>query len=314
MADFISPGKLEPGDTIGLIAPSEPVEKEDIAKTREYLESLGYKLKLGRHLFYKIGDYTAGTIEDRVDDLHWAFSDPEVKAIFVGQGGYAADQLLETIDYDLIKKNPKIFVGYSDASTLQLAFLAKAGLVTFSGPNGAGLHEQTKYTYDYLWPVLTGAELPKVVPAEGSKWEVLRAGKGKGVFMGGNLDCICSLFGTAYDPFATLSERKIILFWEEEEAAYNDIIRDMYQLRNAGVFGRCEGMIVGKITNSSEEGGYVGVPELRYVLLQMARSYDFPILWNVDFGHVMSKITIPQGMEGEVDTKSQTFRFNNCLQ
>lgn len=313
MADFVCPKKLELGDTIAIVAPSEPVEKEDIAKTRQYIESLGYKLKLGKHLFYKIGDYTAGTIEDRVEDLSWAFSDPEVKAIFVGQGGYAADQLLDTIDYDLVRKNPKIFVGYSDASTLQLAFLAKSGLVTFNGPNGAGLYEQAEYTYQYMWPLLLGLEVPKIVPAEGTKWEVLRAGKGKGILVGGNLDCICSLFGTVYDPFTTISDRKIILFWEEDEAIYNDIIRDMYQLKNAGVFERCEGMVVGKITNSSEEGGYIGVPELRYVLLQMARSYDFPILWGVDFGHVTSKITIPQGMEGEIDTKTQTFRFNSCL-
>lgn len=310
--DFVYPKKLQIGDTVALVAPSEPVEKEDIAKTKEYLEALGFKLKLGKKLFFKIGDYTAGTIEDRVEDLSWAFSDEEVKAIFVGQGGYAADQLLESIDFDLVRKNPKIFVGYSDASTLQLAFLAKTGLVSFSGSNGAGLYKQEKYTYDYLWPLLMGQEMPKIVPFK-DKWEVLRSGKGKGIFLGGNLDCICSLLGTAYDPFPALADQKIILFWEEDESSYNDIIRDMYQLKNAGVFARCEGMIVGKLTGCSEEGGYIGVPELRYVLLQMARSFDFPILWNADFGHVSAKLTIPQGMEGEIDTKTMTVKFNGSL-
>ncbi len=313
MIDLICPPKLNPGDTIALVAPSEPVEKEDIAKTKAYLESLGYKLKLGKHLFYKIGDYTAGTIEDRAEDVNWAFSDPEVKAIFAGQGGYAADQILDLIDFDMIKKNPKIFVGYSDATTLQFALFTKSGLVSFNGPNGAGLYEQDQYTYDYMWPVLKGEESSKIVPTEGNKWEVLRSGKGKGMLIGGNLDCICSVLGTVYDPFPKLSDQKIILFWEEDTAIYNDIIRDMFQLKNARVLDRCEGMLVGKITNSSEEGGYVGTPELRHTLLQLARAFDFPILWNVDFGHVPAKMTIPQGMEGEIDTKSLTIKFKNCL-
>lgn len=313
MLDLICPSKLSPGDTIAIVAPSEPVEKEDVAKVKEFLEGLGYKLKLGKHLFYRIGDYTAGTIEDRVEDLHWAFTDPEIKAIFVGEGGYAADQLLGSIDFELIRKNPKIFLGYSDATTLELAFLEKSGLVTFSGPNGSELCEQEPYSYEYLWPLLKGEEVPKIVPSPNSKWEVLRSGKGRGIMVGGNLDCICSLFGTEYDPFARLADRKVILFWEEVGATYDDIIRDMFQLKNTGVLERCEGMLVGKITNILLEGGYIGVPELRYVLLQLARAYDFPIMWNMDFGHVSSKITIPQGMEGEIDTKTQTFRFDNCL-
>lgn len=312
--DLICPPKLLPGDTIALIAPSEPVDRDDVQKTKEYLESLGYKLKLGKHLFYKIGDYTAGTIEDRVEDLNWAFSDPDIKAIFVSQGGYAADQILDQIDYEKIKANPKIFVGYSDATTLQLAFLAKAGLVSFNGPNGAGLHEMGEYTATNMWQVLSGEVVTKIPPASENKWEVIRSGKGKGMLIGGNLDCICSMLGTNYDPFRELDGQKIVLFWEEDETAYNDIIRDMFQLKNAGVFAKCEGMIVGRITNSSEEGGYVGVPELRYTLLQMARAYDFPILWNVDFGHVKNKITIAQGAMGEIDTKTSTFRFENCLQ
>src|SRR3989344_35557 len=311
MAQIVCPNKLLPGDTVAIVAPSEPVEREDVTKTKAYLEGLGYKVKLGKHLFYKIGDYTAGTIEDRAEDVNWAFGDPEIKAIFAGQGGYAADQILDRVDYEAVSKNPKIFVGYSDATTLQFALFAKANLVTFSGPNGAGLHEQDKYTYDYLWPPLTGFETPKIIPAEGNKWEVLRSGKGRGLLIGGNLDCICSLLGTIYDPLSKLTDQKIILFWEEDESIFNDIIRDMFQLKNAGVLERCEGILVGKITNSSEEGGYVGIPELRYTLLQLARAFDFPIIWNMDFGHVPAKITIPQGVEGEIDTKTLTIKFQN---
>lgn len=311
--DTLLPQALKPGDTIGLIAPSEPVEKTDIERAKAYIESCGYKLKLGKRLFYKIGDYTAGTAEDRADDLNWAFSDPEVKAIFVSEGGYAADQILDLINFDLIKKNPKIFVGYSDVTTLQLALFSKTGLISFSGPNGVNLHSQSDYSSSHFWPLLTGEKEVSVKPLKEKGWEVLRSGKGKGTLIGGNLDCICSLLGTEYDPFPKLADEKIILFWEEDGAIYNDIIRDMFQLKHARVFERCEGMLVGKITDSSEEGGYVGLPELKYVLLSLARAYDFPILWNVDFGHVDDKITIPQGIKAEVETKNQSIKFLDNL-
>ncbi len=307
MISPIFPAKLQVGDTISIIAPSEPVERADVEKTRQYLEGQGFKLKLGKHLFYKIGDYTAGTIEDRAQDVNTAFADPEVKAIIMGIGGYAADQILDQLDYDTIKKNPKIFVGYSDAAILQLAFLTKANLVTFHGPNGASLAEESEYTLKNLWATLMGSPVEKIEPH--SKWEVLRSGRGKGMLVGGNLATVCAVLGTPYDPFPLLGDQKIIFFWEEFSDIYNEIIRNLFHLRNLGVFERCEGMLVGKLTDCSEEGGYVGVPELRYVLLQMARSYDFPILWGVDFGHETPKMTIPIGVEGEIDTKTQAIKF-----
>lgn len=309
---FVCPKKLSYGDTIALVAPSEPVEREDVEKIKGYLGGLGYKLKLGKHLFYKIGDYTAGTIEDRAEDLNVAFADPEVKAIFVGVGGYAADQVLELLNFETIAKNPKIFVGYSDATTLQQAFLAKTGLVTFHGPNAATLIGAPEYTLTNFWKVLSGETVEKIEPF--STWEILRSGKGKGILVGGNLDCMSSLLGTRYDPFAVLKEEKLVLFLEEDRREITDTIRDLFQLKHAEVLDRCEGMLVGKITGTLPDvDDYIGVPELKYVLLSLARAYDFPILWGVDFGHMPEKITIPIGVEGEIDTRTKTFRFNNCL-
>lgn len=307
----ILPPKINPGDTIAIVAASEPVEREDIAVTKTYLENLGYKVKLGKHLFYKIGNYTAGTIEDRALDMNTAFADPDIKAIFMGLGGYAADQILDLLDYDTIAKNPKIFCGYSDATILQLAMLAKTGLVTFSGPNGAGLGEDPEYTKERLWEIFSGKEIEKVSAL--SNWEVLRSGKGKGMLIGGNLDTMCAIFGTQYDPFYQLRDEKVILFWEEYEDSYSQIIRNLFHLKNIGVFEHCEGMVVGHLTKCSEEGAYIGVPELRYVLLQMARAFDFPIMWNVDFGHEVPKMTIPIGVYGEIDTKSLTLKFKPAL-
>ncbi len=310
---MVCPKKLIVGDTIALVAPSEPVDKEEVAKIRSYLEGLGYKLKLGKRLFYKIGDYTAGTIEDRAEDLNGAFSDPEVKAVFMGVGGYAADQILEQLNFEAIAKNPKIFVGYSDATTIQQAILAKTGLVTFHGPNATSLIDAPAYTLASFWKVLGGEQIDKVEPF--SNWEILRSGKGKGVLVGGNLDCTSSLLGTRYDPFAALKDEKLVLFLEEDRREITDTIRDLFQLKHAGILDRCEGMLIGKITEPLPDvDDYVGVPELKYILLSMARAYDFPILWGVDFGHIPEKITIPIGVEGEVDTRTKTFKFKNCLQ
>jgi muramoyltetrapeptide carboxypeptidase len=312
MITSVWPRKLKPGATISIIAPSEPVERDDITEAKKYLEELGYKFKPGKHLFYKIGDYTAGTIEDRAEDFNEAFADPEVDAIMMGIGGYAADQILELIDFEKIAKNPKIFMGYSDATILQLAMYAKTGLVSFHGPNGSGLATESEYSKRNTWEVLTNSGEIKVDP-ESKKWEVLRPGKGKGTLVGGNLATICSILGTAYDPFPVLKDQKLILAWEEFEDHYNEIIRNLFHLRNIGILERCEGMLVGKLTRCTEEEGYVGTPELRYVLLQMARSFDFPILWDVDFGHEAPKMVFPIGAEAEIETKTQTFKFKNNL-
>lgn len=312
MITSVWPKKLLPGDTISIVAPSEPVDREDIAEAKKYLEAQGYKVKLGKHLFYKIGDYTAGTIEDRAEDLNSAFADTEVKAILMGIGGYAADQILELIDFKEISKNPKIFMGYSDATILQQAMFAKTGLVSFHGPNGSGLAVESDYSRNNVWEVLTNNGEIKVEP-ESQKWEVLRPGKGKGTLIGGNLATTCAILGTGYDPFPLMGEQKIIFFWEEFEDHYNEIIRNLYHLKNVGVLERCEGMLVGKLTRCNEDSGYVGTPELRYVLLQMARAFDFPILWDVDFGHEAPKMVIPIGAEAEIETKTQTFKFKNSL-
>lgn len=311
MISAVLPQKLSPGDTVALVAPSEPVEKEQVSQTGKFLETLGYKFKPGKHLFFKIGDYTAGTIEDRAEDLNAAFADPEIKAILMANGGYAADQVLSLLDYDLISKNPKIFIGFSDATILQLAFLTKCGLVTFHGPNFGSIYEAPEYTLQNLWPVVTKSEMTNIISL--NKWEVLRNGKGKGTLIGGNLDTMCSILGTSYDPFPNLPNEKIILFFEEYEESYNRIIRRLFQLKHAGIFERCEAMLVGKLVDCNEEDGYVGVPELRYTLLQMARSYDFPIIWNADFGHTPEKFTIPIGVEGEIDTKTLSFKFNPAV-
>ena len=307
--DFVYPKRLEPGDTIAFVAPSEPVVRAEIEDSKKYLESLGYKVKYGKHLFGSLGEYTSGTVENRASDLNSAFLDDDVRVIFMSKGGYTADQVLDKIDYSLLRQNPKIFVGYSDATILQMAFLAKAALVVFHGPNRISAEETDKYTQENLWRVLKGEDTAMVKPV--SHWRSLKKGRARGLLVGGNLDTICSVLGTAYDPFPKLSD-PLIFFWEEYDHEQGVIIRNLYQLKNAGIFSRCSGMVVGKLTKCQEKE-LTGTPDIDDALLEMTKEYDFPILWGVDFGHDVPKMTIPIGVEGWINTARMEFGFEKAV-
>ena len=158
--------------------------------------------------------YLAGSTEDRLEDLHTMFKDKDVKAIFCVRGGYGSTRMLDNIDYNLIIRNPKIFVGYSDISALQLSFFHKTGLVTFAGPmvsiDFSG--EVSKYTEEFFWRIITSNKsYGKIELPDGEKISVLKKGTVKGRILGGNLALISSLVGTDFLP--EMKDR--ILFIEE---------------------------------------------------------------------------------------------------
>lgn len=128
------PEPLKRGDKVFLVCTSSPILGEDIEKCKEVVKKLGFEPVLGESLFEDIGGYMAGTPEIRVKDLHRAFSDDEIKGIFCVKGGFSASQLLDKLDYELIKNNPKVFVGYSDVTNLNIVFNQKCNLGTFHGP------------------------------------------------------------------------------------------------------------------------------------------------------------------------------------
>src|SRR3954465_391491 len=152
---LLKPAVLKPGDTVGLITPSTYVSDPDrIATAVRTIEYFGLKMKMGRNVRKQTG-YVGGTIAERVSDLHDMFQDPEVKAVFCIRGGYGSGQLLDRIDYELIRRNPKIFLGYSDITAMHLAIHKRTGLVTFHGP--VALSRYTEYTQDSFRRVLFGA-------------------------------------------------------------------------------------------------------------------------------------------------------------
>lgn len=298
--------RLELGDTIGIIAPSEPIlDKRSLEKVKLRLEQLGYKVKTGKHILEAVGDYVAGTPEQRAEDFNWAFSDPEITAIFIAHGGMGDSQILEQIDFEKVKNHPKIFVGYSDTTTLQLALLAKTGLVTFHGPHAMSLpkFKLTGYTLTNLWKALTADKEGLIIKPQSEQWHSLVEGQAKGLLVGGNLSCFCKLLGTPWDPVPTLPNN-CLFFWEEVSEQFSEVMRNLWQMRNSGFFKKVSGMIVGKLTDIAEKD-YQNFPHKKDLIREISKPFDFPILYGVDFGHDVPPATIPMGVEAFMDTKAK---------
>lgn len=286
---------------MGVISPSTPViSKKDLARGLKTLENLGFKPKLGPKALEVHTNYQAGTREDRLHDLHAMFLDDEVKGIFCTGGGYASLQLVPDIDWEIIKKNPKIFMGYSDITTLLLTMYEKTGLVTFHGPmvQGLGLGTESKggkFRLANFKNTLMKGETGRLPSF--TEWKVLRGGRAEGILIGGNLDIILSLMGTPYEP----KWDGKILFWEEVDESIEDIDNFLWRLRVAKVFKKIEGMVVGKITNISpiddemEWGALDNPPTIENVILKATEGFNFPILYGVDFGHDTPSLILPEG-------------------
>ncbi|MCL4398145.1 LD-carboxypeptidase [Patescibacteria group bacterium] len=313
MGKIIKPKALSKGDTVAIVAPSEPVTKANLESAVRFLGNMGFKVKTGGNILKAIGDYVAGTPVDRAADFNWAFSDPEVCAVLFAVGGMGASQILDKIDFDNIKNNPKIFVGYSDATTLQLAILAKTGLLTFHGPNALSLPDfrTTGYTLSNFWKMLSlpQSEAGTTVVEPQSVWQEVRPGAAEGVLFGGNLSCVCKLLGTEWDPFVGLDrqfgpETKYLFFWEEDYEQFSEIMRNLWQIRNTGFFKKIAGMIVGKLTAVAEVD-YQNFPTKKELIREISEPFGFPILYGVDFGHEVPRTTIPIGVQAKMDTATK---------
>ncbi|KKT90955.1 MAG: Peptidase U61 LD-carboxypeptidase A [Candidatus Jorgensenbacteria bacterium GW2011_GWA2_45_13] len=304
--DTIRPSKLKLGDVVGVISPSSPVvSKRELSRGLKILESLGFKPKLGPKALEIHASYQAGTRKDRLYDLHSMFADDEVKAIFCTSGGYASMQLLPDIDWEIIRKNPKIFIGYSDITTLLIPMSERTGLVTFHGPMIQGLDKDTKggrYTLNNMKNTLMKNQTGRL-PAY-TEWKVLKEGKAEGTLIGGNLNVLLSLIGTPYEP----KWDGKILFWEEVDETIEGLDNYMWRLRIAKVFKKIEGMVVGKVTNLQsieEENDKLAEldkpPVLEDVILRATEGYNFPILFGADFGHDVPSVTLPIGAKALIN-------------
>lgn len=293
---------LSPGDTIGVVAPSEPISRDDFERGASVLEALGFRVRPGKHLFSRRCDYITASDPERAEEINAMFRDPEIAGIISAQGGTSANRLLPLLDYNAIARNPKVFCGYSDSTALSLALLRKARLVTFHGPNLAHMGA-SPLNSEAFFRMVTRSMPGKLLGK--TQWTALREGPVVvGRLVGGNLQRIADTLATPYFP----DIRRAILFWEEVGDDPADIDRALHILRNAGVFGKIRGMVVGKLTSceptvDSEYGEYLPITD---TILEATRDYDFPILADVDFGHGVPQLTLPVGVRVRLDTETKS--------
>lgn len=298
---IIKPKKLSKGDVIGVISPgSSPTDPESIEKGVTYLEKMGYRVEIGENVG-KVHGYLAGSDEDRLDDIHSMFANKDVKAIFSLRGGYGSGRLLDRLNFGLIKKNPKIFVGYSDITALQLAIYNKTGLVTFAGPMVATdfSSEINAFAEENFWNILTNAKkIGKLHNPKDQNFYSLTKGRGEGKILGGNLALISSVMGTAYMPNL---KNSILLLEDIGELPYR-VDRLLNQLKIAKVFDQVNGIILGRFVDCYEKDRTADTIMLNEVIEHYFSDIKKPVLYNFSHGHIKENITIPFGINCKINT------------
>lgn len=286
---------LRPGQQIGIIAPSGPVDSDKLRLGIEILTSYGFKPVLGSHLFQRKG-YLAGDDTSRLEDLHGMIRNENIKAIFCARGGYGSTRLLDGIDYDLIGRNPKIILGCSDITALLLSFWEKTGLVTFHGPLVTSLSNGGVNNVDGLLDLLRGKD--NVCIALGPAG-IYHPGKTEGILMGGNLSLLIHLIGTPYLP----SFDDSILFIEDRGELPYRLDRMLTHLRMSGRLKNIKGLMLGTFIDCGTD------EEIQQVMDNCFSDMDIPILYGCPFGHGELNVTLPIGVRGRLDTEGMVLQI-----
>lgn len=300
------PKKLKFGDTIGLIAPSSPTSTfERVEMAKEKIIQMGFKVKMGKSPYERYG-YLSGTDKIRAEDINNMFADPEVNGIICLRGGYGTPRILDLIDYEIIRKNPKVFLGYSDITALHIVFNQIANLVTFHGPMVSSdmLGEFSEFTKNSVFKTLMDSEVIGLIENPlGYEIETLQGGKAEGTAIGGNLSLISSTIGTAFE----IDTKGKILFIEEIGEEPYRIDRMLNQLRLAGKLNDAIGIIFGDFNNCvpSDLNQSLGLEE---VINDFIRPLKIPIISNFRAGHCEPQITIPFGIKISLDADNKKIR------
>ncbi len=312
----IIPQKLKKGDMIRVIAPSNSMSiisqsTKEIANKR--LSDLGFAVTFGKHV-EETDEMGSSSISSRIDDLHQAFLDPEIRGVFAVIGGFNSNQLLQYIDWEIIRRNPKIFIGYSDTTALENSFFAKTGLVTYSGPSYSNFGQKLyfDYTLDYFKKCCMADEPYEVKPSpewsddawyvnqedrhpvKSEGWLVINEGKAGGRITGSNLCTFNLLQGTEYFP----DLKDSIVFLEDDSESRPVLFdRDLQSLLHQPSFGGVRGLVVGRFQRKSNMADDILVK----IIKTKKELETIPVIANVDFGHTDPRITFPIGGTAEID-------------
>ncbi|MDD4353326.1 MAG: LD-carboxypeptidase [Candidatus Nanoarchaeia archaeon] len=317
------PDKLKKGDEIRIIAPSRSlslISEENIKFAKSRLESMGFKVTFSKNC-RESDMFISSSINSRVQDIHEAFADKNVKAIFTVIGGFNSNQLLKYLDYNLIKKNPKILCGYSDFTAFANAITAKTELVTYYGPHFStwSMKKEFDYILEYFKKCLMSNEEFEVKSSlswSDDTWYkdqenriveknegliVINPGKAEGKILGGNLCTFNLLQGTEF--FHNL--KNSILFIEDDDMPKEgfdvEFDRDLQSLIHQQGFEKVKGLVIGRFQKKAE----MNMDKLRYILSTKEELKNIPIIANADFGHTYPICTLPLGGTAEIEANKK---------
>lgn len=305
----IRPPRLKSGDTIGLIAPGSYISPDELKDSVDNLEKLGFNVLYDERILSKTG-YLAGDDRSRAEEVNSMFTNKKVKGIVCARGGYGCARILPLLDYDLIKSNPKVLIGYSDITALLNGIYVATGLITFHGP--VGISSFNEFSVKYFNDVLVNPKQKVVLKSERGEDEkdnngitTIVSGKGVGELVGGNLSVLNSLIGTKYDFDG---EGKIIFLEEIGEEPYR-VDRMLTQLIQADKFDKAAGIALGVFKDcepKEKDPSFSSSFSLIEVLFDRLSNLNIPVVYGLSFGHIKNKFTLPIGIQAELDTINQT--------
>ena len=289
---LIKPPRLRPGDLIAIISPAGPVDESERIPELLLLRSSGVRVYVAPHV-YERRDYLAGDDEARLSDLHAMFRNTEIRAIFCARGGYGSLRLLDRIDYNLIRENPKIIVGYSDITALLMAINKKTGLVTFHGPMVRGLSALHESSRESLFKLISSDQPVSFSPMAGNS---LIAGRAAGPLIGGNMSLICHLTGT---PFLPSLEGSILFLEDRGEPLYR-IDRMLTHLALTGRLKGGAGLIGGEFIGCGDNSA------IDNLLNTLCSDLEIPLTTGFPAGPGPTNQALPHGQPAQHDTESMT--------
>lgn len=305
---LIKPPRLRAGDRVGLVSPATAAfETEPTEIWIDALESLGFEVALGDNYYDRHG-YFAGEDADRAKDINTFFKDPGIKMIFA-RGGWGAPRVLPLLDYDMIRANPKVLLGYSDATALLSAVHTKTGLVTFHGPSPLNI-----FSAEHFRRVLMNGENytmsnPTIITSNDlvqteNRIHTIRSGKASGRILGGNLSLLTAITGSEYLPDWEGS----ILFIEDVDEAVYRIDRMVTELALSGVLDKISGFIFGRCTDCDPGGGF-GSLTMEEMLAEHITPLGIPAFSGSMIGHIDEQFTIPLGIDVEIDADAGSIKM-----
>ncbi len=299
---MIKPSMLKPGCRIGVVSPSYWLKKQYMEKTSKFFQDKGYTMVMGNSNSMKWGPF-AGTPQERADDIHHMFSNPKIEAIICARGGYGANRVLPLLDYNLIRDNPKIFMGYSDITAYLTSITQKTGLVTFHGPMMVSYKKGfVNYNFQTMERILNGTPDFKIESPDSLPARILKPGIAMGPLWGGNMTLLINRLGTS----DSLDTDGVILFLEDLDEYLYSFERMLVQMRTAGMLDNIAGLIIGELHEFKDQD-VAFERNTDEIVIDICGDLEIPIVSNFPCGHGTYQATLPISIPVELYAKQQPY-------